>query len=106
MVVQSNFALDPAVDSQRWNHQARGVETARTWEFSFGRAAPGEMVAAPPISDGIGPYWLTGADPRLGLRSCRLAPSLRLSSDERLTGWGVGGRARCIGDATLTIADG
>ncbi|MCB0137837.1 MAG: ABC transporter permease, partial [Caldilineaceae bacterium] len=110
VVVQSNFAFDPAVDSAVEAIAARGAaETARTWEFYSVVRRPGEdgsLLSNLKVVDAGWPFYGTvelasGA----ALRDV-LAPGRVIVEQALLDRLGVQvGDALRIGDATLTIAD-
>ena len=110
VVVQSNFAFDPAVDSAVGAIAARGAaETARTWEFYSVVRRPGEdgsLLSNLKVVDAGWPFYGTvelasGA----ALRDV-LAPGRVIVEQALLDRLGVQvGDALRIGDATLTIAD-
>ena len=110
VVVQSNFAFDPAVDSAVGAIAARGAaETARTWEFYSVVRRPGEdgsLLSNLKVVDAGWPFYGTVELASGAALRAVLAPGRVIVEQALLDRLGVQvGDALRIGDATLTIAD-
>ncbi len=110
VVVQSNFAFDPAVDSAVEAIAARGAaETARTWEFYSVVRRPGEdgsLLSNLKVVDAGWPFYGTVELASGAALRAVLAPGRVIVEQALLDRLGVQvGDALRIGDATLTIAD-